>query len=219
MQNLISNVDFDGTSGAAWPTTTTTWTSTTRGGAATYDIQSNRGRMRTGAAGGYADSALVRADRYLRGPVDIKWQWVVDNPTVNEFFPTMGVGDGTWTGENQTNGIGIDYDWSGSWQPFSMTAGVKTTGTTVVTGHTDGLTINGRMQIKSGSFKFKWWETADEPEAWSSEWNPDIRWEGGFLMIRLTCGAAAVAKEMFLENIQVRSLLPHLPVTSRYGRR
>lgn len=219
MQDLINTVTFDGTNGSAWPTGSTTWTNTNRGGAGTYDIQSNRGRLRTAATGGYADSAMVRSNRYLNGPVEITWTWILENPTVSEYFPTMGVGDGNWTGENQTNGIGIDYDWGGGYTPFTMNGGSQVTGTTAGIGHTAGLDVKCRMIIKAGLFKFKTWETTDEPAAWTCEWAPAFQWEGGYLMTRITAGAAATAKECSIENLRVRSLLPAPTAAITYRRR
>ena len=223
MQTLLQNVDFTGSNGSAWPTNQTTWTLLTKGAAGSATVQSNRGRLTTGASGSYLDTLIMNTGVRVSGPVEVSGSFTLPNPYI-EAYHLVGVGDGTRSGDDPTNGFSLKLDFLSA-TSLDVLLGVTVGGVlTTLTGpnftHTAGSTTKFRLRSVDGALKAKVWETTDEPVGiWPYQWATTVQeFTAGFLNLRITCGAAAVANSIDFDDLRVDSLLPTVPIVSTYRR-
>lgn len=193
--------------GAAW--NSGRWTTSFAGASGTISIQGNKGRMLTGATGGYADIARALATTADIANVDVLVSLTIGDTTYHEEYPSLFLrGDGGWAGgaaageaanecPNTCYDFKIEPNSDGSACSFYIrkwVSGVVTTISSVYTlpSYTRGTAINIRAQCNGTTIQGKCWQGGSEPGSWNLSVT-DSAVTTGKVQMSLVQGAAAYA--------------------------
>lgn len=215
----VQRFGWDGTNGDVWPDNTRLWTTTSVGGAGTADIQSDKGRLLTGATGNY-QSAMRSRLNYPLADMDMTVRITPGQSWATEFFCSIGLGDahdvgGVGLGQNWINGYRVEVEptQSNHMEIFRFKASVSTS----LAGSSTSPTFTGSNVIwlrfrKQGNWLAT--KTWDDQTVQPSDWTLKVFDTAGpsttVMYPGLMCmnGALANARSVTLDSLTVDDLRP-----------
>lgn len=198
MADLLANVDFTGSDGAALPAVFVA-SAVFNGGTGT--IQSNRGRLGTGTAGGYAssDKQAYRIDIGSVTDCEVLVSFTIDATECYPFFHVRSASAEIDEATTYRLRLGRDHLILEKVIAFSYTAlGEGPTGQI-----TEGVQYTLRFRAVGSSLQARMWAAGGtEPSSWQIDVT-DASITSGYLGVEAAGGAAASATYVYFDNLAI----------------
>ncbi len=194
--------DFTGSNGAAWPAQ---WTAGSTGTGASATIQGNKGRLSSGAQGGYNGSSRVSRRFTIEAmDVDISGTWT---PDANEPYATVNVrSDSALNGEF---GYSLTLNKSGTLKVERVLDyfNVITLGSAFSFAASSNTTYGFRFRVVGHSIQARVW-SGTEPSTWQVDVIDDSISKPGAVGLATFCGAASINHSVDWDDIVVTDGAP-----------
>lgn len=192
---------FTGTNGAAWGSNWTLGYTGTNGAAATIDT--NRGKLTSGATGGYASTDRVMR-RYTATIADFDVTLTLTLGT-SEAFVAVG-----FRGDQSTmdfgNGYFVEFN-ATNLNLVAVSAGAYTTPGTVSQAHSLSTAYKVRIVANGASIQVRsWLASGTEPSSWDIAITNAALTTAGYFGVNLNGGGAAVSQTAFFDDVTATTI-------------